>query len=990
MPTSIDSLQIEINAKATSANDAIDRLVRKLDTLSISLGKINGKNLTGLANGVERLGKSMQLMNNVKTADFTRLARNLERMGTIDTASLNATASSMSHLTRSFNQLGTVSTNAIQIGELAKNISKLGNKGVQNAVTNVPLLAKALNELMITLSKSPTVSQNVINMTNALANLANQGSKVGSASNSIKNGLNNTYKSTTKATKSFGGLASAIGKFYASYFLVIRGIKGLWASIESTADYIEAYNYFNVALGKIGSDWAHEWEKYADKIGVTSAEEYAESFSTRLKEKLKNLSGVQVEIDAQGNGILTETGLKNLGLNIQEVTQYASQLASVTNSVGQTGEVSLVTASAFTKLGADMSSLFNMDYSEVMNNLQSGLIGQSRALYKYGIDITNATLQTYAYNLGLSKSVSEMTQAEKMQLRMLAILEQSKVSWGDLANTINSPSNMIRQLGNNLKETGMVLGQLFIPVLQKVFPVLNGLTIAMKNLLVSMAGMFGIEINFDAFGQGYNELEDSLGDLEDAYDGVADSAKEWQNQMMPFDEMNKLKDNTDASTGIYEGAIDLSKEIIAATEEYERVWQEAYKKMQNASIKWAEKIESALGGVKKLISNLKIGDYVAVGDDVSQLVLGFERFVSNAIKSVDWGKIGENFGKFLAGIDWVDIFLGLGDIVVSAIEGAFKVWFGALKEAPFETALLTAMALWKFTSLGDTLATKIFTALSTSATGSAATKSLTSIGSTLGTGIIAGLGAAVGGWTLGNLIYESITGIESGSLTDQIEYLFDSSWDEIEDAAKETFNDLGSYFEEDFLTDLEITAGKINDLFKIDVTFKDISKDISDLTNELKKPFVELDKFIEESNIVDIVNIIATGTPKAESENTLLGWITDLFSGKSNTNFTGRSSRGGSRAFATGGFPEDGLFFANHNELVGQFSNGKTAVANNYQIVSGIAEGVGPAVYNAVVSAMKVSGNGGDIAVMIDGKQVFKAVRKQASNYTLQTGKSAF
>ena len=65
---------------------------------------------------------------------------------------------------------------------------------------------------------------------------------------------------------------------------------------------------------------------------------------------------------------------------------------------------------------------------------QSGLIGQSRALYKYGIDITNATLATYAYNLGISKSVSEMTQMEKQQLRVLAILDQSKVSWGDLAN----------------------------------------------------------------------------------------------------------------------------------------------------------------------------------------------------------------------------------------------------------------------------------------------------------------------------------------------------------------------------------------------------------------------------------------------------------------------------------------------------------------------------------------------------------------------------
>lgn len=45
-------------------------------------------------------------------------------------------------------------------------------------------------------------------------------------------------------------------------------------------------------------------------------------------------------------------------------------------------------------------------------------------------------------------------------------------------------------------------------------------------------------------------------------------------------------------------------------------------------------------------------------------------------------------------------------------------------------------------------------------------------------------------------------------------------------------------------------------------------------------------------------------------------------------------------AFANGGFPEDGLFMANHGELVGEFSNGKTAVANNSQIISGIQRGV--------------------------------------------------
>ena len=59
--------------------------------------------------------------------------------------------------------------------------------------------------------------------------------------------------------------------------------------------------------------------------------------------------------------------------------------------------------------------------------------------------------------------------------------------------------------------------------------------------------------------------------------------------------------------------------------------------------------------------------------------------------------------------------------------------------------------------------------------------------------------------------------------------------------------------------------------------------------------------------------------------------------------------------FATGGFPEDGLFYANHSELVGQFSNGRTAVANNEQIVEGISEGVRDAntdVVTAIVSGV--------------------------------------
>jgi len=78
--------------------------------------------------------------------------------------------------------------------------------------------------------------------------------------------------------------------------------------------------------------------------------------------------------------------------------------------------------------------------------------------------------------------------------------------------------------------------------------------------------------------------------------------------------------------------------------------------------------------------------------------------------------------------------------------------------------------------------------------------------------------------------------------------------------------------------------------------------------------------------------------------------------------------------FATGGVVEDGLFMANHNELIGGFSNGKTAVANNEQITTGI--------YNAVKEALQESGFGNsnstqqEINVYLDSKEIAKQVNK--------------
>ena len=651
----IDSLEIQLQASAQKANTAIDSLITKLGNLATSLGRVNGSELNTLSVNVTNLSASMRAINDVGTASFTRLAKNIGQIASVDSSALNTVASSLNSTASAFNQFTAVSENAAQIGEVAKNIAKLGNKSVQTSITNMPQLATSLTNLLTTLASAPTVSNNVIQMTNALANLASQGSRVGSASRTIQRSLNGVHRSAQTATKSTWSLAKAFGKFYASYFMVVRGTKSLWKSIESTTDYIEAFNYYAVAFGKIGSEWGKDFEKF----GYDNATDYANSFSDRVSALLGKLSGLQVD-------------------------------------VGQTGETTTAVAKSMTMLAGDISSLFNIDYTSVAANIQSGLIGQSRALYKYGIDITNATLQTYAYNLGVEKSISEMTQMEKQQLRVLAILDQSKVSWGDLSNTLSSPSNQIRQFNTNIKETGMVLGQIFIPVLQKVMPVVNGTTIAIKRMLVSFASLMGVKIDFDAFGQnGYQDTSDGLEDIANGYDNVAKAADKAQKGVRGFDELNVISTGTDTSksTGVSGDTIDLTDEIVKATEEYEKVWNDAFDKMENKAEAWADRIVSALSPVKKIFKDFSIGDFFAAGQDTSTLVSSMFNWFADAIDNVPWFTIGRNVGKYLAGLDWTEILKSAAKVLWEGFKGALEFYAGMFTAAPLETVVVSFMAM---------------------------------------------------------------------------------------------------------------------------------------------------------------------------------------------------------------------------------------------------------------------------------------------------------
>lgn len=1104
----LDSLEVKITGTAKKAIDSVDTLIEHLTRLSTSLATVNGSSLSGLANGVSQLGSAMQNMN-AGTADFTRLAKNITKIGSVDSVALTNTATSLQAVTKAVASISAIPQNATQVTEFAKSLGKLGSKSIENAVVNIPKLGNALNGLMTTLSRAPTVSQNVIQMTNALANLASQGSKVGTSSNSLQKSLYGVSTSTRTATRSSWNLASAIGKFYATYFMVIRGSKKLIEAIKSTTDYIEAFNYQAVAFGKIGSEWDKDYEKY----GYDNATAYAESFQSRVNDTLGKLSGLKVNV--QG-GLLEESGAKNLGLNIQEITQYASQLASVTNSLGQTGEATTAITKSMTMLAGDISSLFNVDYSTVAQNLQSGLIGQSRALYKYGIDITNATLATYAYNLGISKSVSEMTQMEKQQLRVLAILDQSKVSWGDLANTINSPSNMLRQFSNNMKEVGMVAGQLFIPILSKVMPVVNGVTIAIKRLLVNLASLMGVKIDFESFGQsGYKDTSDGLEDISDGYQDVADSAKKATLSLMGFDEINKLQDDTSLSKGSSGGggsSIDLTDDITKAAAEYEAAWDKAFANMENSAVAWADKIEKALEPVRKIFKDFAIGDFYAAGQDTSNLVAGIFNWFAKAIDDVSWYTIGHNIGEYLAGLNWVEIFSSLGNVLWQAIKAAIELWSGSFTAAPIETTLITAIAALKFTGLGSVLKKKLVTVIGTSIKGalkSFGTGSIisgiggllttdigtiigagtaTEIGLTIGAGIVGGIVAAIAGFNLGNWLNEKLTGEKIDmSMFDQLAYLIKApfedlpsfidgvietitfghkddianwwtvsvapwftkeKWGELGDNAKTSLsnawnsfsnwwgntaivgwwnNSVAPYFTKAKWQSLGDNAkGSLTDSW---TSFNNwwSGTGVYNWWNNHVAPYFTADRWNDMASGImqglksEWYNVLDWWDSKPELHRIsvaiedffsyvrdlwydLKDWWSDLSLRFPHIKMPHFSIEGEFSLmppevphinvdfYANGGFPNKGqLFVANEvaPEMVGTM-DGRTAVANQQEITTGIANAVYPAVYNAVVAAMSEANNNVNITLQGDADKLFTMVQDKANNYTNMTGQAAF
>lgn len=568
------------------------------------LGSINAtqsvKNLPQLSAVLRAFIMDMNTVGGV-TFDFTGLnsfVGNITRLGgakaTQAAMNLKPIKDQMLRFVSGMNGIGALNFDTTGLANLVSSITKLGGKSATTAIPNIQALGVALSQLMATLSHAPAVSQNLIQMTTALASLAGNGSRVSSASTAMYRGLNLYSSSASRATKATKGLVSQIGMFYAKCFLLIRGAKALWKATESSMDYIETLNYFDAAWGQVAGNAAGEWKK----AGYESAEAYAKSFSERAKALTGKMTGFQP--DAYGN--LIATGMPSLGLDPERLMNYQATFGQMASSMGVASETALKLSNALTMIGADLASVKNLKFEDVWQDMASGMVGMSRTLDKYGVNIRNVNLQEKLYELGIDAKIAKLGQQDKALLRTIILLQSTKYAWGDMASTIGQPANQLRLLQANFANLARTIGNLLLPIVSKVLPYINALVIAIQRLFSWIGGLLGIKIG--GFSSSIGSAATDFGDMEDAAGGIADSTgdaakntKKMADNLQGFDKLNVInsqKDSGSGGSGSGGGAGGLLDDAFEdAFSEYQLAWDKAFANMENSAQELADKITRA-------------------------------------------------------------------------------------------------------------------------------------------------------------------------------------------------------------------------------------------------------------------------------------------------------------------------------------------------------------------------------------------------------------
>lgn len=448
---------------------------------------------------------------------------------------------------------------------------------------------------------------------------------------------NNTVNKGSAQTSRFGISLKSIKT--AAVMAGIRMIRQeISKAITESNAYQEDLNLFTASMGK----YAKEAQEYAENVGEIM-------------------------------GIDPAKWMRNQGV-----------FNTLLSGFGSVADRSYLMSKNLTQLGYDISSFFNISVEDAMQKLQSGVSGELEPLRRLGYDLSQAKLEQTALTLGIEKSVSAMTQAEKAELRYYAIMTQVTTAQGDMARSLDAPANQLRIFQAQLTQASRAIGNIFIPILQKILPIAIAVLRIVRELADAIAKLFHFkltEIDYSGVGNLASGAEDAAAGFDDA----TSAAKELKKSVMGFDELNILNGNTASgagSAGVSGGSgFDFELPEYGFLNDVSKQADEVTQKLKNA-LPWILAIGAGFAAWKlgpKLGLDLQKTIGLAVG------IFGALTLVQNILDAIVNGVTEENMTGMIFGMTLAvtGLYVALGPVAggITAIVSGLAVLAVAFSDA---------------------------------------------------------------------------------------------------------------------------------------------------------------------------------------------------------------------------------------------------------------------------------------------------------------------
>lgn len=252
------------------------------------------------------------------------------------------------------------------------------------------------------------------------------------------------------------------------------------------------------------------------------------------------------------------SAIENFGMSQLAAKKTASTYMSMAKNMGlsmdQASDMSITLAG----LTGDVASFYNISQELADVKLKSVFTGETETLKDLGIVMTQANLEAYALANGISKSMSEMSQAELVTLRYNFVVDQLSDASGDFVRTQDSWANQTRILSMQWQEFMSIIGQALIQVLLPAVRVLNTVVtalIGMANTVNAfLTAIFGgtrnqIQQTENTVGEVASGIGEAVGNQNALTDAAKETNKEQGKTLAGFDELSKLSSGSSGSGG---------------------------------------------------------------------------------------------------------------------------------------------------------------------------------------------------------------------------------------------------------------------------------------------------------------------------------------------------------------------------------------------------------------------------------------------------------